>query len=208
MTRFLSSDTIIATIGTLAAVLSVIISQQWLGDKRDAVTVLMDEQTGNRHQIVQVEDTKRESVRLRDLNTLYIMLDNSNDGGKRNIMILDEAVRAYEIALISMAAFETTNNFDKTVFRVENIATQARAGEMGALHQMSAEFVRLYGVVDSRIGSLRARQQEIRQQMVVLRNEISAISQYATYLQVFGLILVMIATIVGLKRIEICIVQN
>jgi hypothetical protein len=42
MSKIVSSDTILAFLGTLAAVLAVVISQQWLSDQRDDITVLMD----------------------------------------------------------------------------------------------------------------------------------------------------------------------
>ena len=42
MSKIVSSDTILTFLGTLAAVLAVVISQQWLSDQRDDITVLMD----------------------------------------------------------------------------------------------------------------------------------------------------------------------
>ena len=42
MSKIVSSDTILAFLGTLAAVLAVVISQQWLSYQRDDITVLMD----------------------------------------------------------------------------------------------------------------------------------------------------------------------
>ncbi len=56
MSKIFSSDTGLAFLGTLAAVLAVVISQQWLSDKRDAMTVLMDEYAGNRHLMVRIEE--------------------------------------------------------------------------------------------------------------------------------------------------------
>jgi len=43
--KIFTVDTILAIIGTLAASLSVVINQQWLSETRDAITVLMEEQT-------------------------------------------------------------------------------------------------------------------------------------------------------------------
>ena len=137
MGKIFSSDTVLAFLGTLAAVLAVVINQQWLSDKRDAMTALMDEHVGNRHLMVQIEDTKREAIRLRDLNTLYSMfhdLATSEAGGR---MILEEAIRAYEIALISMAKFEPADKFDATAFKIENLAGVARGGDLKARTELS-----------------------------------------------------------------------
>ena len=202
MSKIFSSDTVLAFLGTLAAVLAVVISQQWLSDKRDAMTVLMDEHTGNRHLMVRIEDTKREAIRLRDLNTLYSMFHNlatSPTGGR---MILEEAIRAYEIALISMAKFEPADAFDATAFKIENLASVARGGDLKARAGMSREFVRLFGIIDRRYNTLVKHQRETEKEISTLRNEARDLSSTSTYLQVFGLIMVMLATIIGLKRIE------
>jgi hypothetical protein len=104
-----------------------------------------------------------------------------------------------------MANFEPEDDFDKTTFRIENIATSARAGDMKAWREMSKEFVRLYALVDQKNTALRERQNAILSEMAELRNHSAELSALATYCQVFGLILVMLATIVGLKRIEFCL---
>jgi len=203
MGQVISSDTVLAFLGTLAAVLAVVINQQWLNDKRDSMTVLMDEHAGNRHLMVRIEDTKREAIRLRDLNTLYSMfhdLATSESGGR---MILEEAIRAYEIALISMAKFEPADKFDATAFNIENLASVARGGDLKARAGMGREFVRLFGIVDRRYNALVKHQREAEKKISTLRDAASRLSNMATYLQVFGLIMVMLATIIGLKRIEL-----
>ena len=170
MGKIFSIDMILAFLGTLAAVLAVVINQQWLNDKRDSMTVLMDEHTNNRHLMVQIEDTKREAIRLRDLNTLYSMfhdLATSETGGR---MILEEAVRAYEIALISMARFEPADKFDATAFKIENLASVARGGDLKARAGMGREFVRLFGIVDRRYNALVKHQREAEKKISTLRD--------------------------------------
>ena len=202
MGKIFSSDTVLASLGTLAAVLAVVINQQWLSDQRDDMTVLMDEYARNRHLMVQIEDTKREAIRLRDLNTLYSMFHDlaTSEGGGR--MILEEAIRAYEIALISMAKFEPDDKFDVTAFKIENLASVARGGDLKARTEMGLEFVRLFGIVDRRYNALVKHQREAEKKISALRDAANRLSTMATYLQVFGLIMVMLATIIGLKRIE------
>ncbi len=203
MGKIFSIDMILAFLGTLAAVLAVVINQQWLSDQRDATTVLMDEYARNRQMMVQIEDTKREAIRLRDLNTLYSMfhdLATSEAGGR---MILEEAIRAYEIALISMAKFEPADAFDATAFKIENLASVARGGDLKARAGMSREFVRLFGIIDRRYNTLVKHQRETEKEISTLRNEARDLSSTSTYLQVFGLIMVMLATNNGLKRIEL-----
>ncbi len=202
MGKIVSSDTVLAFLGTLAAVLAVVINQQWLSDERDAITVMMDEYARNRHLMVQIEDTKREAIRLRDLNTLYSMFQDLATSEASGRMILEEAIRAYEIALISMAKFEPGEKFDATAFKIENMASVARGGDLKARAGMGQEFVRLFGIVDRRYNALVKHQREAEKTISVLRDAASRLSNMATYLQVFGLIMVMLATIIGLKRIE------
>ena len=127
----------------------------------------------------------------------------ANEAGGR--MILEEAIRAYEIALISMAKFEPADKFDATAFKIENLASVARAGDVEARAGMSREFVRLFGIVDRRYNALVKHQRKAEKELSALRDGARSLSSMATYLQVFGLILVMLATIIGLKRIELCL---
>ncbi len=202
MPRFFSIDVVLAIVGTLAAAMSVVINQQWLAEKRDVVTLLLDSQSANRHQIVQLEDTKREAVRLRDLNILYSMLRNQSMNIESRRMILDQAAAAYETALISMAKFEPTQEFDATSFKIENLATAARKDDVEAWRGLATEFVRLFQIVDQRNNVIVTEQQAVTRRIAELRATAEDLSAIATYLQVFGLILVMLATIAGLKRIE------
>jgi len=152
--------------------------------------------------MVQIEDTKREAIRLRDLNTLYSMFQDLATSESSGRMILDEAIRAYEIALISMARFEPADKFDATAFKIGNMASVARGGDLKARAGMGREFVRLFGIVDRRYNALVKHQREAEKKISVLRDAARRLSNMATYLQVFGLIMVMLATIIGLKRIE------
>jgi len=205
MSRLFSIDVFLAVIGTLAAAASVIINQQWLPEKRDAVTLLLDAQSANRYQIVQLEDTKREAVRLRDLNMLYGMLRYQTMDAASRSMILDQAISAYETALISMARHEPTDAFDATGFKIENLAAAARKDDMAALQGLAGEFVRLFQIVDQKRQAYSNDQRQVTAKISELRQAADQLSALSAYLQVFGLILVMLATIVGLKRIELCL---
>ena len=205
MARLFSIDVFLAVIGTLAAAASVIINQQWLPEKRDAVTLLLDTQSANRYQIVQLEDTKREAVRLRDLNMLYGMLRYQTMDAASRTMILDQAISAYETALISMARHEPSEQFDATGFKIENLATAARGDDMAALQGLAGEFIRLFQIVDQKRQAFGEDQRTVSGSIADLRSAADQFAAISAYLQVFGLILVMLATIVGLKRIELCL---
>ena len=101
-----------------------------------------------------------------------------------------------------MARFEPTDKFDATAFRIENMASVARGGDRKARAGMGREFVRLFGIVDRRYNALVKHQREAEKKISTLRDAAGRLSNMATYLQVFGLIMVMLATIIGLKRIE------
>ena len=101
-----------------------------------------------------------------------------------------------------MAKFEPAGKFDATAFKIENMATVARVGDLKARAGMGREFVRLYAIVDRRYTALVKHQRKAEKKISVLRDAASRLSNMATYLQVFGLIMVMLATIIGLKRIE------
>ncbi|MBT6096126.1 MAG: hypothetical protein HOH04_14675 [Rhodospirillaceae bacterium] len=200
-----STDTVLAIIGTLFAVFSVILNQQWAGERHSQAGVMAEERAKLLNEVVLVADTRREAVRLRDLNTLYTALEGlaTDEAGRTHLS--EEALRAYEIALVSMLKHDAGADFDEVAFKFEALATEARGGDGPARLKIAREFVRLLGVVNKKHTRLRAREQAIDRELAGLRRKAAELTTIAVYLQVFGLILVMLATIIGLKRIEFAV---
>ena len=204
---FCTADTILAVIGTAFAVFSVIINQQWAGERHTRAAQLAEARAKLLNEVVQVADTRREAVRLRDLHTLYTALEGLAMSDQGRAAIAEEAIRAYEIALVSMAKHDDSANFDEVAFKFEALATKARGGDAKARVQIAREFVRLLGVVNKKHRGLVTHEQEIERDLTRLRAEAAELTTQAVYLQVFGLIFVMLATIIGLKRIEFAIMR-
>ena len=114
----------------------------------------------------------------------------------------DEAITSFEIALISMAEYDESADFDPVAFKIGELATNSRDGDPSAHDGMQTEFVRLYGTVNAAHSGAMERQGVIDSTVQKLRDEISEHTTIATYLQVFGLILVILSTTVGQKRLE------
>ena len=202
MFRFTHLDTLLAVIGTLAAITSVVVHEQLVSDRRGDVVRMMEERGTLESRILRIDDLRREAIRLRDLNTLYRLIARTSDTENGMTRIPDEAITSFEIALISMAEYDTADDFDSIAFKIGELATNSRAGDPTAHDGMQMEFVRLYGNVNAAHGSAMERQGEINSALQRLRGEISEYSTIATYLQVFGLILVILSTTVGQKRLE------
>jgi len=203
--RICSADTVLAIIGTLFAVFSVIINQQWAGEKQAVIAELTESRAKMLNEIVLVADSRREAVRLRDLHTLYSVLEGLAPDPEAQAKTVEEAIRSYEIALVTMAKHDTTANFDEVAFKFETWATQARGGDAKARVLIAQEFVRLLGIVSQKYVALTAAEQKAERELTALRMQSAELTTIAVYLQVFGLIFVMLATIIGLKRIEFAV---
>ena len=202
MTRFSHLDTLLAAIGTLAAIVSVVVHEQFISDRRGDVMRMVEQRGALEGRILRIDNLRREAIRLRDLNTLYRLIARTSESGNGMSRVPDEAITSFEIALISMAEFDESTDFDSVAFKIGELATNSRTGNPSAHDGMQTEFVRLYGTVNAaHIGAME-RQSTIDNTVQKLRDEISEYTTIATYLQVFGLILVILSTTVGQKRLE------
>ena len=202
MTRFTHFDTLLAALGTLAAIVSVVVHEQVISDRRGDVMRMVEQRGALEGRILRIDDLRREAIRLRDLNTLYRLIARTNETGSDMSKVPDEAITSFEIALISMAEFDESADFDSVAFKIGELATNSRAGVPSAHDGMQTEFVRLYGTVNAAHSGAMRTQGDIDSTVQKLRDEISEYSTIATYLQVFGLILVILSTTVGQKRLE------
>jgi len=200
-----TADTLLAVIGTLFAVFSVIINQQWVGEQHTRIALLTESRAKMLNEIVLVADARREAVRLRDLHTLFSVLEGLAPDPEARAKTVEEAIRSYEIALVTMAKHDAGANFDEVAFKFEAWATEARAGDAKARILIGREFVRLLGVVSRKYVTLSAAERKADAELTAMRTSSAGLTTIAVYLQVFGLIFVMLATIIGLKRIEFAI---
>ena len=202
MTRFTHFDTLLAALGTLAAIVSVVVHEQVISDRRGDVMRMVEQRGALEGRILRVDNLRREAIRLRDLNTLYRLIARTNETGNDMSKMPDEAITNFEIALISMAEYDESADFDSVAFKIGELATNSRAGDPSAHDGMQTEFVRLYGTVNAAHSGAMKTQGDIDSTAQKLRDEISEYSTIATYLQVFGLILVILSTTVGQKHLE------
>ena len=202
MTRFTHFDTLLAALGTLAAIVSVVVHEQVISDRRGDVMRMVEQRGALEGRILRVDNLRREAIRLRDLNTLYRLIARTNETGNDMSKMPDEAITNFEIALISMAEYDESADFDSVAFKIGELATNSRAGDPSAHDGMQTEFVRLYGTVNAAHSGAMKTQGDIDSTAQKLRDEISEYSTITTYLQVFGLILVILSTTVGQKHLE------
>jgi hypothetical protein len=195
-------DTLLAALGTLAAIVSVVVHEQVISDRRGNVMRMVEQRGALEGRILRIDNLRREAIRLRDLNTLYRLIARTSETGNGMSRMPDEAITSFEIALISMAEYDESADFDSVAFRIGELATNSRDGDPSAHDGMQTEFVRLYGTVNAAHSGAMERQGVIDSTVQKLRDEISEYTTIATYLQVFGLILVILSTTVGQKRLE------